>query len=64
MFRVTIWLQLLLLVLILKQSGAVNDQSRELEEEISSLEEDLNSITEQKGQYEQFFGQCKVRTCT
>lgn len=61
MARVTFWLQLLLLVLILKQSYADNEQCRQMEEQISSLKEDLKSITEQKSQYEEFFGQCKVQ---
>jgi len=64
MDRVTFWLQLLLLVLILKQSYADNEQCREMEEEISSLKKDLKSITEQKSQYEKSFGQCKVSACT
>ena len=47
MFRITIWLQLLLLVLILRQSDAVSDQCSELQNEISRLEEHiLKRITE------------------
>ena len=47
MFRITIWLQLLLLVLILRQSDAVSDQCSELQNEISRLEGHiLNRITE------------------
>jgi hypothetical protein len=51
------------LVLILKQSDAVNKHCGEIEKEISSLKKDLESITEQRNQYETFFGQGKVSTC-
>ena len=38
MFRITFWLQFLLLVLILRHSDAVSDQCSDLQNEISSLE--------------------------
>jgi len=38
MSRITFWLQLLLLVLILRQSDAVSDQCSDLQNEISRLE--------------------------
>jgi len=60
MVRVTFMLQLLLLVLLLKQSDAVNKECRELQDEISGLEADITRITEQQHKYEQFFGHCKV----
>jgi uncharacterized protein YoxC len=63
MVRVTFCLQLLLLVLILNQTDAVNKHCREIEKEISSLKKDLEGTTEQRNQYETFFGQCKVSTC-
>jgi hypothetical protein len=37
MVRVTLWLQLLLVVLIQRQSAAVSDQCSELQEEISRV---------------------------
>ena len=47
MFRIKIWLQLLLLVLILRRLDAVSDQCSELQNEISRLEEHiLKRITE------------------
>jgi len=57
MIRVSLWTKLLLLLLILRQSDAVSDQSGELEEEISGLEADVTRKTEQ---YEQPLGECKV----
>jgi len=60
MVRVTFMLQLLLLVLSLKQSDAVNKECRELQDEISGLEAHITRITEQRHKYEQFFGQCKL----
>jgi len=60
MVRVTFMLQLLLLILPLKQSDAVNEECRELQDEIYGLEEDITRITEQQHKYEQFFGQCNV----
>ena len=38
MVRIIYWLQLLLLVLILRQSDAVSDQCSEMQNEISGLE--------------------------
>jgi len=38
MFRITFWLQFLLLVLILRQSDVVSDQCSDLQNEISRLE--------------------------
>jgi hypothetical protein len=47
MVRVTLWLQLLLLVFILRQSDAVSDQCGELQNEISGLERNIvKRITE------------------
>ena len=60
MVRVTFMLHLLLLVLSLKQSDAVNEECRELQKKISVLEENITRITEQQHEYEQFFGQCKL----
>ena len=60
MVRVTFMLQLLLLVLSLKQSDAVNEECRELQDEMSGLEENITRIAEQQHKYEQFFGQCKL----
>jgi len=60
MVRVTFMLQLLLLVLLLKQSDAVNEECRELQDEMSGLEENITRITEQQHKYEQFFVQCKL----
>jgi len=53
-------LQLLLLLLPLKQSDAVNEECRELQDKISGLEADITRIREQKHKYEQFLGQCKL----
>jgi Tfp pilus assembly protein PilN len=50
MVRFTVWLQLLLVVLILRQSAAVSDQVIELQEEISRLERDLIKIVELKNE--------------
>jgi len=38
MVRITVWLKLLLLVLVLRHSDAVSDQCSELQNEISRLE--------------------------
>ena len=47
MVRITFWLQLLLLVLILRESDAVSDQCSEMQNEISGLEgHRLKTITE------------------
>jgi hypothetical protein len=48
MVRVTFWLQLLLLVLILKQSDAAAYRSGELQDEMESTEEDMTNTTELK----------------
>jgi hypothetical protein len=63
MARVTFWVQLLLLVLILQQLDAGPSQCRGLKEEIAQLEEDVTRITAQKHQYEQNYGACKVSMC-
>ena len=60
MVRVTFWLQLLLVVLILRQSAAVSDQCSQLEEEISRLERDIVRITELKHKNELRAGNCDV----
>jgi len=52
-------LQLLLLVLSLKQSDADNEEWKKLQHEISRLEAAIRRITEQH-KYEQLFGRCKV----
>jgi hypothetical protein len=48
MVRITFWLQLLLLVLILKQSHAAAYQRGELQEEIDSSDEDMTNTTQLK----------------
>jgi hypothetical protein len=60
MFPVTFSLQLLLAVLILRQSAAASDQCSELREEISTLEEALKTKTAQKHNYETQAGNCQV----
>jgi hypothetical protein len=60
MVRLTLCLQLLLLVLILKHSGAVSDQCSELQGEIRRLEEDLKNTTALKHNKEQQAGDCEV----
>lgn len=53
-------LQLLLLLLLLKQSYGVNEECSELNEEILGLEEHIKKITQKKHEYEQGYGKCKV----
>jgi hypothetical protein len=60
MFRVTLWLQLVLVVLILRQSAAVSDQCIELQEDISRLKRDLVRIIELKNENELRAGNCDV----
>jgi hypothetical protein len=60
MVRVTLWPQLLLVVLILRQSAAVSDQCSQLQEEISGLERDVVSITELKNDKELLAVSCHV----
>jgi hypothetical protein len=60
MVLVTLWPQFLLLVLVLKQSDADNEQCRALQVEIVKLEACATEITKLKHEYEQFFGKCKV----
>jgi hypothetical protein len=60
MVRVTVWLQLLLVVLIVRQSAAVSDQCSELQEEISRLERDIVNITDLKNESELRAGNCDV----
>jgi hypothetical protein len=60
MVRVTLCLQLLLLVLILKQSGAVSDQCRKLQEERDGLERDIKNIRNLKHQNEERARRCVV----
>jgi hypothetical protein len=54
MDRVPVWMQLLLLVLILRQSAAAPDQASELREEIDRLR-NLNQ------RHELLVAQCQVR---
>ena len=61
MVRVHLWTQLLLLVLIVRQSDAVSDHSGKIQEEISRLEADITKKTEQ---CEQNIGECKVSIYT
>jgi len=56
----TFMLQLLLLLLLLKQSYGVNEECSELNEEILGLEEHIKKITQKKHEYEQGYGKCKV----
>ena len=60
MVCVTVWLQLLLVVLILRQSAAVSDKCSELQEDISRLERDIVNITELKNENELRAGNCDV----
>ena len=60
MVRVISMLQMVLLVLLLKESDAVNWECSELQNTISGLETNISSITEEKHKKEQFFGQCEV----
>jgi len=48
MVRATFWLQLLLLVLILKQSDAAAYRSGALQEDLHRLEEDMTNTTQLK----------------
>ena len=60
MVRVTFMLQLLLLVLLLKQSEGVSEKCRELQAEMNGLERDILRITEEEHKYAQLFSECKV----
>jgi len=60
MFQVISMLQLVFSVLLLKQSVAVNWECRGLQKKISGLQTNITRITEQKHNYEQFLGHCKV----
>jgi len=60
MARVTFWLQLVLLVLILKQSDAAAYESGELQEEIDPSEEDMTNTTELKHNNEEQADNCCV----
>jgi hypothetical protein len=60
MVRVTLWMQFLLLVLILKQSDAVYDQFTELDDEIFRLETHITRVRGLKRQYDHLYGECKV----
>jgi hypothetical protein len=60
MVPVTFWLQLLLVVLILRQSVAASDQCSELREDISTLEEALKATKAQRHNYEIQAGNCRV----
>jgi hypothetical protein len=61
MVHVTFWLQLLLLVLILKQSDAASDHCGELQNEISGLERNIiKRITDLQHRNEILVSQCYV----
>jgi len=60
MFRVIIWVQVLFLLLILRQTDTVSDQCSELEKEMASLERDVTRITEVNHKDELGGGQCHV----
>jgi hypothetical protein len=63
MFRVTFCLQLLLVVFILQQSGAVSDQCRELQQQISRFVQAVAGTTELKHGNESLTCQCFVSLC-
>jgi hypothetical protein len=60
MVLVTLWPQLLLVILILRQSAAVSDQCNQLQERTFRLERDLLSMTEMKDKNELRAGNCDV----
>jgi hypothetical protein len=60
MDRFKVWLQLLLVVLILRQSASVSDHCSELQEDISRLERDLVRLIELKNENEPRAGNCDV----
>jgi hypothetical protein len=60
MVRVTLWPQLLLVILILRQSAAVSDHCSQLQEDILRLERDIMSITELMHKNELLAGNCHV----
>jgi len=62
MVRVFSMLQLLPLVLLLTQSGAFNEECRELQDEVTGLETNMTRITEQEIKIKQLFVQCQVST--
>ena len=61
--RVTFWVPLLLLVLIMKQSHAVSDQFSELDVENFDLEIHIERLRELEKQNENFTGDCEVSVC-
>jgi division protein CdvB (Snf7/Vps24/ESCRT-III family) len=52
MIHVSVWLDLLFLILILRQSAAASDQCSELQSKISRLENALHAATTQVHNYE------------
>jgi len=60
MVRVTFRLQLLLLVLILRQSDAVSDQCRELQEDRARLQQDIKDIRDLNHKKKERAGRCMV----
>ena len=60
MFRFTLGLKLLLLVLVLKESDAAAYQSGELQEEIDHSEEDITNTTQLKHNNEKQTDNCCV----
>lgn len=64
MVRVTFWVPLLLLVLILKQSHEDSDPFNELESENLDLETYIKKIRKLKQQNENVYDECKVSIYT
>jgi hypothetical protein len=60
MVRVTLWPQLLLVILILRQSAAVSDQCSQLQDGIFRLERDLLGMSEMKEKNKLRAGKCEV----
>jgi hypothetical protein len=60
MVRVTLWPQLLLVILLLRQSAAVSDQCSQLQEKISCLERDIISIRDLRDKAELRADNCTV----
>jgi hypothetical protein len=64
MVRVTLWPQLLLVVLILRQSAAVSYQCSKLQDGIFRLERDLLSMSEMKDKNKLRADNCQVSSYT
>ena len=63
MVRVTFWVLLLLLVLVLKQSNAVSDDYSDLENDSFDLESYIKRIRLLKQRNENLYEECKVSVC-